>query len=376
MPAGPTDFGAVGKVYLTFGLDDYAILRETKLFDIPLWQYIASLLYILMAFLSSRVLGFILGGCVKRWAEKTKTKVDDLIIDLLHGPIKVIAFVVFLNIGLTVFNWPKRVEEFLVRILVVLVAISLNRMLIRLVDLLTAHWTKAAAKEEDRAFDGLLIPIIRKCVKAFIVLVLVLVTSSNLGIDITGLIASLSIGGLAIGLAAQDTLANLFGAVAIFMDKPFRLGDHIKLDSLSGNVESIGLRSTRIRSPDGHLITIPNKTMGTAIITNVSKRPNIKTTMMFGLTYDTSTERLRQAIGILESIYKGHPKTFEAFITFRQFGDSSLDIEVIHLWNGTDNQAYLSDLQTMNLSVKERFDAEGIEFAFPTRTVFVKQQPT
>ena len=121
-----------------------------------------------------------------------------------------------------------------------------------------------------------------------------LVTLDNLGINITAAIASLSIGGLAVGLAAQDTLANLFGAVAIFLDKPFKIGDRIQIENVDGPVESIGLRSTRVRNLDGHLVTIPNKTMGNATIVNIAARPNIKTVMNIGITYDTPLEKVRR----------------------------------------------------------------------------------
>src|SRR5205814_776703 len=132
-----------------------------------------------------------------------------------------------------------------------------------------------------------LFPVISKSLKSFLLVVAILVTSSNLGLDITAMLASLSIGGLALGLAAQDTVANLFGAVAVFVDKPFRVGDRIKLENIDGVVESIGLRSTRVRNQDGFLVTVPNKTMGNATITNVTRRPNIKTEMNIGITYDT-----------------------------------------------------------------------------------------
>src|ERR1051325_12133922 len=108
--------------------------------------------------------------------------------------------------------------------------------------------------------DEQLFPVIRKSLKLFVLVVAVLVTLDNIGVNITAAIASLSIGGLAIGLAAQDTLANLFGAVAVFVDKPFRIGDTIKLSDVEGTVESIGMRSTRVRNPDGFLVTVPNKT--------------------------------------------------------------------------------------------------------------------
>src|SRR6185436_18500427 len=135
--------------------------------------------------------------------------------------------------------------------------------------------------------------------KVFIVVIAVLVTSQNLGLNITGVLASLSIGGLALGLAAQDTVANLFGAVAVFADKPFQIGDTIKLEGIEGTVETIGLRSTRIRNPDGHLITVPNKTMGNATITNITRRPTIRTIMDLGLTYDTPPAKVRRATEIL-----------------------------------------------------------------------------
>jgi MscS family membrane protein len=192
--------------------------------------------------------------------------------------------------------------------------------------------------------------------------------------NITSLIASLSIGGLALGLAAQDTLANLFGAVSIFIDKPFRIGDHVQLSGIEGTVETIGLRSTRVRNPDGHLITVPNKTMGNATITNVTRRPNIKTTMDFGLTYDTPAEKVQRALSILKEIYGKHPMTHDLIVSFNKFASSSLNIFVVHWWNSTDHRQYLAGMQELNLEVKRRFDAEGIEFAFPTQTLYMKQE--
>ena len=157
------------------------------------------------------------------------------------------------------------------------------------------------------------------------------------------------------------------------MDKPFRIGDRIQLDAVDGTVETIGLRSTRVRNLDGHLVMIPNKTMGNATITNVTRRPNIKTTLNIGLTYDTPTEKVKRALVVLEEVYKKHPKTFDCIIAFNKFADSALNIQVVHWWNSTDNKEYLAGLQEMNLAVKERFDKEGINFAFPTQTVYLKQ---
>ena len=158
--------------------------------------------------------------------------------------------------------------------------------------------------------------------------------------NVTGLLASLSIGGLAVGLAAQDTLSNLFGAVAIFADKPFRVGDRIQLDAIDGTVEAIGLRSTRVRNLDGHLVAIPNRTVANASIINVSKRPNIKTVMNIGVTYDTTAAQVERAMQVIREIYQPHPKTADLLICFNRFDSSSLNIQVVHWWNSTDWKEY------------------------------------
>ena len=358
---------------LTFGLDKIEFLT-TPMLGIPLWQYCASLIYIFLAFYVSKAIDFAFRSWLKKWAENTETKFDDLLLELIHGPVKVIAFVIFLFIGLDLYDWPPLLEGILEKGFRIIVAFSITYTALKAVDMMMNYWKDRASGTEDVALDAHLFPIVSKTLKVFIVVVAVLVTWQNLSEKpITAILASLSIGGLAIGLAAQDTLANFFGAVVVFVDKPFRVGDRIKLPDVDGTVETIGLRSTRVRNLDGHLITVPNKTMGNATITNITRRPNIKTTMNIGLTYDTSTEKVKRAIQILKDIYQPHPKTQDLIVSFHQFGDSSLNILVVHWWNGLDHKEYLAGMQDLNLTLKERFDKEGISFAFPSRTVYVRQ---
>jgi len=359
---------------MTFWLDHIPFLNHNKVFDIPLWQYAASLIYIFLAFYISKLLDFLTRIWLKHWAQKTATKFDDLLLDVLNGPIKIIAFVIFLRIGLEVFIWPPMVQNVLSKGFTIVIAWTLTYMTLKFVDLVMSYWRQRAKPDADRSFEEQLFPVIRKSLKVFIIVVGVLVTLDNIGVNITAAIASLSIGGLAIGLAAQDTLANLFGAVAVFVDKPFRIGDVIKLSDVEGTVESIGMRSTRVRNPDGFLVTVPNKTMGNATITNVTRRPTIKTTINFGLTYETTTGQLRRAVQILEEVYRGHPQTHDVLITFNNFADSSLNINVVHWWKGTDGRACLAGMQEMNFKVKERFEAEHLDFAFPSRTIYLKQE--
>jgi small-conductance mechanosensitive channel len=251
--------------WLTFGLDRVPWLRRTVL-AIPLWQYGASLIYIFLAFYVSKLSEYLLTRWLKRWVQRTKRRVDDFLLELLQWPIKVIAFVVLLHVGLRIFSWPQWLAELLSKGLKIIVAVSLTYMALRFVDLITGYWKQRAIATEDLSFAEQLLPIVRNSLKTFAIVVAVLLTLQNLGLNISSLIASLGITGLALALAAQDTLANFFGAIVILVDKPFRIGDVIKLDAHEGTVETIGFRSTRVRTAEGHLITIPNKTVGNSVV--------------------------------------------------------------------------------------------------------------
>ncbi len=349
--------------YLTFGLDRIAPLRESTLLGQPLWKYLASLIYVLLAFYVSRFIDLVTRVWLKKLAARSETKLDDLLLELLKGPIKVVVFVLLLNLGLNIFQWPETVKSYLSKGLIVVVAGALTYLAVKVVNLLLEIWRTRTGHEGDRAFNEQLFSFIRKSLDAFIIVVAVLVTAQNLGINITAVITSLSIGGLAVGLAAQDTLANLFGAVALFADKPFREGDQIKLDGAEGVVEAIGLRSTRVRHPEGHLVAVPNKTMGNAIITNLTKRSSIKTVMNLVLAHDLTTEKVKRALELLREIYRSHSMTQDVWISFNQFAGRSLNLMIVHWWKGTDYQKYLAGMQELNLTIKERFDAERITLA-------------
>ena len=357
---------------LTFGLDRIDFLRDQTVLEQPLWKYFASLIYVGLAFCAAWLLDWFVNVWLKRLAAKTESKYDDLILELLRGPVKVVAFVIFLNIGLGIFDWPERAQLFFSRVLIVVMACSVTYVVLKIIDLLLGVWREKIVSTQDKAFAEQLFPLLRKTAKIAIIIAAAVLTADNLNIKVTSLLAGLSVGGLALGLAAQDTVANLFGAVAIFLDKPFHIGDRIKVEDVDGTVEGIGLRSTRVRNLDGHHVTIPNKLMGNAIITNITRRPTIKTEMNLGLTYDTPMEKVKRATLILEEIFQTNPRTADLIISFNKFADSALNILVVHIWNGTDAKTHFAEMQALNLQIKQRFDAEKIEFAFPTQTIHLK----
>src|SRR6185503_2921000 len=192
--------------YLTFGLDRIDTLNRVLLMGQPLWKYIASLIYILLALVVSKLLDWATATWLKKLASRTATKLDDLLLQLLHGPIKVIAFIVLLHIGLTFFQWPPPLSTYLSRGMILVVAAALTYLAVKVVNLFLDLWRQRVAHETERKFNDQLFSIIRKSLNAFIIIVAILVTAQNVGINITAAITSLSIGGLAVGLAAQDTL--------------------------------------------------------------------------------------------------------------------------------------------------------------------------
>ncbi len=356
---------------LTFGFDHISILK-TGVLGFPIYQYIASLIYIAIAYFGTILIDFVFIKIFKGIAARTETKYDDLLIDLLRKPGKVIVFVIFLHVGLDIFNWPEWLEAYISKGLKLTVAWSLTIMTMRSIDILLRFMEDKAA-EPDKAFDAQLFGVLKKSLKVILSIIALLVTAQNLGVNITSLLASLSIGGLALGLAAQESIANFLGALAIFLDRPFHIGERIKWDSYDGVVEKIGLRSTLVRNLEGHLISVPNKTVAQTTIVNVSRRPDIKTVINIGIIYETPLEKIKLATQLLNEIYKSHPKTKDVLVGLDKFNDSSLNISVVHWWNGLDYKEYVQGMQELNLCILKRFSEEGIEMAYPTQVNYIKQ---
>ena len=372
-PAGAHSEAATN-AFPAFGFDNFRLMKETLVMGQPLAKYAASGTFIVLAFAVAWFLDFIVSVWLARRANRMKTPYDELILKLLRGPVKVVAFVILLNIGLGVFDWPARAQLLMSRGLIVIVACSVTYVAMKLVELLLGLWRERIVSARDRAFAEQLFPLLNKVAKVGIVIAATVLTADNLDVKITSLLTGLSVGGLALGLAAQDTVANLFGAVAIFLDKPFYLGDSIKVEGVEGAVESIGLRSTRIRNADGYHVTVPNKLMGNAIITNISRRPSIRTEMNLGLACDTPVEKVRRATAIIGEILRAHPKTADLIVSFNKFTNSTLNLYVAHVWAGTDDKELFAQMQEWNLLIKQRFAAEKIEFAYPTQTVHLKTE--
>ena len=353
---------------LSFGLDQIEILQIPILHK-PLWQYIASGIYLLIAFYLSRLVDWFAKNRLTQWVKRTGTKWDDVLIHLAHGPVKMLVLVMLFHLGLEVFDWPVWLETWLSRLAFLLLAVSLVMVVLRAVDATIAIWRGNLKPGGDQAFDDQFLVLVGKLLKVAIALVALLMLLDNLHVNITALLGSVSVLGLALGLAAQDTVSNLFGAIAVFVDKPFRVGDVIKVGDIQGAVEEMGLRAARVRTVDGFLVTIPNKTIGANTVTNISRRGAIRLSHSIGLPYETPVPRIKQAIGLIEKVYGDHPLTQDLVVTFNQFGASNLNIEIVWVCKTIEYKTYTRALQEINLAVKERFDAEKVEFSQGSQTI-------
>ncbi len=339
----------------------------------PLWQYVATGLWIVMAFLVAQVADFVMTRWVKRLTAKTETDLDDKLLEILHRPLKIVVVLVVLKVGLQVFNWPWMLEKALHIAFAVGMAATAVYVAMRLLDLcLDASKERLFAGDERLA--TMMLPIISRTLKVFVIVTGALTAAQYVGIPITSVLAGLGVGGIAVALAAQSTLANMFGSITILTDRPFRVGDRIQIDKYDGMVEQIGLRSTRIRTLEGHLVVIPNKTVADSAINNISLRPNIRETFSLSLTYDTPAERVQEAVAILKEIFAAHPMTHDVIVFWKTYAAASLDIFIVY-WCKTKNyREFTKAMEEINLEIKRRFDAAGLEFAFPTQTIYLRQE--
>ena len=245
-----------------------------------------------------------------------------------------------------------------------------------LVDLIAAYFARKAEKTET-TMDDQLVPLLRKLAKGLVVILGVLLVLDNFNFNISAMLAGISIGGIAIALAAQDTVKNFFGSIMIFIDRPFQVGDWIIANGHEGVVEEVGVRSTRIRSFANSVIYIPNGTLADSAINNYGLRTFRRFNTKIGLTYDTPPEKIEAFVMGLREIVRNHPTTRKDYyeVNFMEMGDSSLNVLlytffVVDTWSDE-----LRGKQNLLLAIMRLAATLGVSFAFPTQTLHIENLP-
>ncbi len=313
---------------------------------------------------------------IRRLTAKTQTDMDDRLCEAFRTPFMVLLYSVGIYLSATniLLDMPQKIQDITAKLLAALIASTLAWGLYRSVDVL-CEWLSRYADKTESKLDDLIIMLLRKTLKVLILVISLLLIGQNiLGINITTLLAGAGIFGLAIAFAAQDTIANFFGSIMIVLDKPFYVGDRITVGEYTGVVKSVGFRSIRLETADGHMITLPNKKITESAIENITARPFIKFLTNLTLTYGTTPDKMRRAMAILHEILENH-EGFDAErpprIFFDAFNDWSLNLKVILWYHPGDWLLAMEWITKVNLEILQRFNDEGIEFAFPTNTTYL-----
>jgi MscS family membrane protein len=336
-------------------------------------DWAVALLIIIGAVIIGKFVYWLFSTSLRKLTSKTKTKFDDIILDMIEEPIVFAITVAGIWFGLKKLVLPDQAELAIANSLQFLIVLSITWLIARLLESLFTHLLVPLADKSKNDLDDQLLPIVRKGVKSAVWILGTIVALNNAGYEVTAVIAGLGIGGLALAMAAKDTVSNIFGGFTIFTDRPFSLKDRIRVDGFDGTIEEIGIRSTRLRTLSGTLVTIPNATFSGNSVENVTLEPSRKVTLNLGLTYDTTPEDMQKAMDILREIKEAASDVEEkVIIGFNGFGDFAMNILLIYYV--TKGANILNTQTSINLEILKRFNEAGLEFAFPTQTLYTVKQ--
>lgn len=351
-------------------------LGQETLFLVPNWKW-AALGSVLVAFvLVYPVLAFALRHFLVFLQERRSNKKDYLSYFFkrpLSKPLSGVLLTVIFFITLNALGLGGNLEKYLTNLNIIFLYFCLLRIAYNAVDAAGSILSDYSSTTDSK-MDDMLVPYISKTLKVLVIILGTLMLLQNIGIHVVSILAGLGLGGLALALAAQDTAANIFGSITIFLDQPFRIGDFIKVQEVEGTVEGIGFRSTQIRTSYNSLVSIPNSIVAKEKIDNLGVRPSRRVRHILGVTYDTPAEKLEEFCNNLRYVIAQEEKVDKERIqvAFHGYGDSSLNILVnFHLNVGTleDELIYQQKVLLDILALSKQMQ---VDFAFPTRTLFVQ----
>lgn len=353
-------------------------LAAYEFMGIAVWIYATSFGAVFCGFILKKVIGALIRRFI-RASEKTKISIDDVLFNALLTPAEWTAMMSGIFIALKILPLPSEpvdVKRFVDAGMNGVIVALVIWFAIRLVDGLSDVWAKKAELTETK-LDDQLVPIARRSAKVFLFIIGVVLVLQNMGYSVGSLLAGVGIGGVAFAMASKDTVANLFGSLVIFLDKPFQIGDWIEMGAIEGTVEEVGLRTTRVRTFANSLITVPNLMFTTQSINNWSRMQKRRIKMNVGVTYDTSPEKMEQLVTRIREIITKDDKIRNDFylVNFDNFGPHSLDV-FIYCFTATTNWGeFLQAKQEFMLEIMKAVDALGLAFAFPTQSLHVESLP-
>lgn len=327
---------------------------------------------LLVAGAASVIFSVLKGILVRRLAaraEKTATDLDDLLVDLLRRTKFYFLLALATYAGSLLLDLPRTPARFISTVLVLATLLQAAVWGNGLIAYVIARYVRHAMEQD--AATTTTVSAFGFVVKLALWTLIVFLALGNLGVNITALVAGLGVGGIAVALAAQNILGDLFASFSIVLDKPFVIGDFVIVGEYLGTVEHIGLKTTRIRSLSGEQIIFSNRDLLGSRVRNYKRMTERRVLFTLGVTYDTSKEKLAAIPSIVREIIEGQPHTRFDRAHFKAYGDYALQFEIVYYVTSADYNVYMDTHQAINLEVFRRFKDESIEFAYPTQTLYV-----
>ena len=341
-----------------------------KFFEIEVWRWLLSLGIVLFVWIMLRVIMRLAMGRLKTYAAKTAGQFDDLVVELLDKTKLLFVLIVSAFFGSLVLALPETADYWLRVSLVIALLVQAGYWANAFITFwINRSVRRRLSKDAAAATSLTAMGFIAKIAVWTIVL---LIGLDNLGFSVTGLITGLGIGGIAIALAVQNILGDLFASLSIIIDKPFVIGDFIIVGDLMGNVERIGLKTTRVRSLSGEQIIFSNGDLLGSRVRNYKRMHERRIVFGIGITYDTPSDVMERIPGMIREIVEQQPNARFDRSHFKSFGSFSLDIETVYIMQVADYAAYMDTQQAINIALMRQFESEGIEFAYPTQTLYVQ----
>ena len=329
-------------------------------------HYAIFALILVGAILLRRFVTTIIFNRLKRLAAKTETTLDDKLFPALEGPAATFVMVTGIFGSVKVLKLSETADRTIGYGSTVAFSLVVFWGLLRAFGAVLDHMHEVA--REKQMGVAAFMPWIKKTLVAIFVVIGVLITVQSLGFNVSTILSGLGIGGLAFALAAQDTIANLFGSIVVAIDQPFKVGETVKIGTNTGTVEDIGLRSTKIRLIDRSLVIIPNKLVSSEAIINLSRFTQRRVEQVIGLTYDTTPDQMTAIVEDVKGLILAETvvDAESVMVFFRDFSASSLDLWIVYATKGPDFQEGLGLKQRVNLAIMRAVQARGLSFAFPT----------
>ena len=303
---------------------------------------------------------------------KTRTDADDLIVTMLFAIHWPLYFLVSVHLALRVLELPEIVGQVSRFLLIIGVAFYLVKIGQGIIEYGTGKIV-ARKEEEKRAHEANIIRKMGGLIKVVLWLVAGLMVISTLGYDVSALMAGIGIGGIAIAFALQNILSDVFSSISIYLDKPFRVGDFIIIGKDLGVVKKIGIKSTRIQALRGEELIVSNRELTSTRVQNFKQMEKRRIPFEFRVVYDTTNAKLKKVLEIVADVIGKTEHADIDRVHFREFGDSSLIFEVVYYLDSSDYTEYMNAQQQINFGIKEAFEKEKIEFAYPTQTIMLNK---